>query len=76
LAEDQPHVLCTDPDDPPSGGLSRRHDFDIIGGTNRFANARGSVTVECSGFRLAAGDGLGGPAHGAVSCTMAGNIDF
>jgi len=76
LAEDQPHVICIDPDSPPGGGLTRRHDFEIIGGTNRFADAAGNVTVECGGFPLAPGDDAGGPAHGAVSCRMSGFIDF
>ena len=76
LAEDQPHMICIDPNSPPSGGLTRRHEFDIIGGTNRFADATGHVTVECSGYPLAPGVDASGPAHGAVSCTMSGFIDF
>jgi len=76
LAADQPHMICIDPNSPPSGGLTRRHEFDVIGGTNRFANATGHVTAECGGFPLAPGTDASGPAHGAVSCTMSGAIDF
>jgi hypothetical protein len=76
LAENQPHTICIDPNNPPMGGLARRHDFDIIGGTNRFRNASGFVTVECSGAALAPGDDAGGPAHGAVSCDMEGVLSF
>jgi len=76
LAANQPHVICIDPANPPTGGLARRHDFDIIGGANRFENATGYVTVECGGFPLAPGLDASGPAHGAVSCSMSGFIDF
>jgi hypothetical protein len=76
LAEDQPTTICIDPNSPPSGGGIRNHEFDIIGGTNRFENAGGHVTVECSGYPLAPGVDASGPAHGAVSCTMSGSIDF
>ena len=30
LAADQPHMICIDPNNPPPGGLTRNHDFDII----------------------------------------------
>lgn len=76
LAEDQPSMICIDPDSAPTGGGARTHDFDIIGGTERFAAATGRVTVECNGRALAAGIPAGGPAHGAVSCKMYGYLYY
>lgn len=76
LSEDQPTTICIDPNNPPTGGDSHSHDLDIIGGTSRFANASGRVTIICSGRQLAAGLVAAGPAHGAVSCEMSGLIDF
>ena len=76
LAADQPSMICIDPNNPPSGGLTRTHDFDIIGGTNRFRNASGRVTTTCSGRALVLGVDASGPPHGSVSCTMSGFIDF
>jgi hypothetical protein len=76
LAADQPSMICIDPNTLPAGGDARSHDFEIIGGTHRFAAASGRATVECGGRPLAPGVPAGGPAHGAVSCSMYGYLYF